>query len=165
MFKAIVMTIIEEVGDNFHFPLLKIQHMKSGKNIGIWIDSKEATIIEVSDAQTSMKTLHSNVTRRPRFGGEVSLKPKRRISSASDYKRSPQAHYENEIRKFLKEVTEEIKDTDNLYIFGPAETRIKLESILLHKNRAAHVLGVESCDRITDAQKVKRVKDFFAHLN
>lgn len=139
--------------------------MKSSKNIGIWIDSKEATIIEIGPNDTSTKTLHSNLTRRPRFGGETSLKPKGRISSASDYRHSPQAHYENEMAKFLKEVTKEIEGADNLYIFGPAETRIKLESTVKSINKKAHVLGVEPCDKLTESQKIKRVKEFFTSIN
>jgi hypothetical protein len=134
--------------------------MKSQKNIGIWIDSKEATIIELGE-NTNTKTLHSNLTKRPRFGGETSLKPKGRISSASDYKHSMEAQYENEMTKFLKEVTSEIKDADNLYIFGPAETRIKLESTIKRFNKRAHVLGVEASDKMSDSQKIKRVKEFF----
>jgi hypothetical protein len=139
--------------------------MKSGKNIGIWIDSREATIIELGPTETNTKTLHSNLTRRPRFGGETSLKPKGRISSATDYKYSPQAHYENEMVKFLKEVTNEIKEADNLFIFGPAETKIKLESTVKSTNKNAHILSVEPCDKITESQKIQRVKEFFTAVD
>jgi hypothetical protein len=138
--------------------------MKRGKNIGIWIDSKDATIIELGGENTKTKTLHSNLNSRPRFGGETSLKPKGRISSASDYKHSPEIHYENEMKKFLNNVLAEVKDADNLYIFGPAETRIKLESTVKRSNKKAHVLKVEPCDKISEAQKIKRVKEFFTSL-
>ena len=39
----------------------------------------------------------------------------------------------NQLNDFLKEVIAKIKETDELFVFGPAETKIKLEQKIYSK--------------------------------
>jgi hypothetical protein len=156
------MHVIESNRQQEHLTV-KINAMKAEKNIGIWIDSKEATIIELAGTKIITKTVRSGLTPKPRFEGEASRKTTR-ASIGFDYESSQKAHYENELSKFLKIISKEVKDADQLYIFGPAETGMKLEKTLIHEIKNPHIMGVEPCDKISTPQKIARVKKFFAAM-
>ena len=99
------------------------------KQAGIWIDTKKAVIIFLKTNAEDIKTVHSSIEGRERVPGEKKLfarfgyqfpnfetkKENRRIHKAQDY---------------FRKVANEIKDTDEVVLFGPAEMKTELEKFM-----------------------------------
>jgi hypothetical protein len=64
--------------------------------------------------------------------------------------------------RFIKDVISTVQDHDELYVFGPAETKMKLKEGLKEKHGLAEKLkSYETSDSMTQNQVVAKVKDFF----
>jgi hypothetical protein len=135
--------------------------MKTSRNIGVWIDTQEATIIELLGSKVATKKLRSGITSKPRVEGEVSRKTTR-ASTGFDYQSSQKAHFENALSQFMKVVAHEIVQADSLFIFGPAEAKLQLDKEVRKSISGIRVAAVEPCDRLSDAKKVEKVRAFFA---
>ena len=67
---------------------------------------------------------------------------------------------------FLKSVLFYIKDSDYIYIFGPGETKTKLEQ-RIHDDKSLgkiNLKAVETSDRMTLNEIVSQVRDFYNPL-
>lgn len=132
------------------------------KNTGIWIDTKEAKIVELDGLQIKVKTVFSETDRKPRVKGETSQK-KVRGFSGFDYKSVQESHFREELKKYFRSVINEVKGSDNIFLFGPAEARLMLEKEIHQDNDIqSKILKVEACDALTENQLIDKVKSFFA---
>ena len=131
------------------------------KKTGIWLDKEQAIIINLSPGKHHIKYLESNITTRERFPGEgknfgrfgkqfLSLESKKRnmIKNQSD--------------EYLKNIIDEVKYTDKLVLFGPAEMKTHLEKAIQGNNLVSEKLvGVEPADNMTENQLIAWVKDYY----
>jgi hypothetical protein len=67
------------------------------------------------------------------------------------------------MNSYLDAVLNHIKDSDSLYIFGPAEAKIKLEQKIQDIKAVDKISlkAVETADSMTLNQVVAQVKDFY----
>ena len=57
---------------------------------------------------------------------------------------------------------QEIKDADELYVFGPADMKLKLKQKIVNDTKFTTKLKkVEAADGMTNNQVVAKVKEFF----
>lgn len=78
-------------------------------------------------------------------------------------KRTLMREKKNQIDNFLKQVTEHIKNSDELYVFGPAEIKLKLKDKIESNGKlSAKLKSVETADSMTLNQVVAKVKEFFS---
>ena len=133
------------------------------KQVGIWIDSKKAIIVTLDgqkeakiteiDSEVENTVYHNKEGNKGTFSG----------IHHSDSETKFANRKKEELNYFLKSVMSYIKGSDYLYVFGPAETKIKLEQ----KLRAEKSLGniklkaVETSDNMTLNEIVAKVKDFY----
>ncbi|WP_111709282.1 hypothetical protein [Lutibacter citreus] len=132
------------------------------KNIGIWIDTKQAIIINYPyNSKNSVKKIESNIETRERvkgeskkfgrFGGQYLTYEKNRLN-----RKNLQTNY------FIKDLIKEIDNCDGLVIFGPSKMKNLLEKEISSNMRLSKkLLGVQSCDLITENQMVAWVKNYF----
>lgn len=132
-------------------------------NVGVWVDSRKAVVITISNGQIEKQILNSGAEAKPRFKGETSQKHKRGFSGF-DYESTQANHYNEELKKFFRQVAQSLEGAQIIYLFGPAEAKFGLEKAInedtLLKGRIAEV---EACDHMTQNQMVERVKNFFYH--
>jgi len=71
----------------------------------------------------------------------------------------------HQLNDYLEAVLAKVKGADELYVFGPAETRValqrKLDTDKAYKDLAPRLRAVEPADSMTKNQIVARVKEFF----
>jgi hypothetical protein len=136
------------------------------KLVGIWIDTKKAIIVSFEghkeekiieiDSEVENNVHHNKAGDKGIFSG----------THHSDSETKFDNREKEQMNYYLKAVINQIKDSDYLYIFGPAETKIKLE----HKIRDEKSLGtiklkaVETADKMTLNEIVAKVKDFYNPL-
>ena len=131
------------------------------KNTGIWLDKNKALIVTLDGENETQNTIVSNLEHFNISGG-----------SGTRFKGGPQdvvhdskllEREKHQLKQYYKSLATEIKDSDALVIFGPADTNQKF-SEELHKNYkplSTKIKGVKKADSMTENQVKSWVKDFF----
>jgi len=136
------------------------------KQVGIWIDSKKAIIVTLDgqkeekiteiDSEVENSVYHNKEGNKGTFSG----------SHHSDSETKFDNRKKEEMDYFLKSVMFYVKGSDYLYIFGPGETKIKLEQ-KIHDDKSLvkiNLKAVETSDSMTLNEIVAQVKDFYNPL-
>ena len=131
------------------------------KLTGIWIDHEKALIITLDSGQHKLKTIESDIVTRDRIDGET-----KSYGRFGDQSLSQEKHKERRIKEqtsnYLKNLLSEIKDADELVLFGPANMKKELEKQILHNAKLAPKLkAVVSADSMTENQMIAWVKNFY----
>jgi len=136
------------------------------KQVGIWIDSKKAIIVTLDgqkeekiteiDSEVENSVYHNKEGNKGTFSG----------SHHSDSETKFDNRKKEELDYFLKSVLFYVKGSDYLYIFGPAETKIKLEQKIREDKSLGKInlKAVETADNMTLNEIVAKVKDFYHPL-
>ncbi len=136
------------------------------KQVGIWIDTKKAIIVTLEghkeekiteiDSDVENSVYHNKEGDKGTFSG----------SHHGDSETKFDNRKKEEMDYYLKAVIANIKDSDYLYIFGPAETKIKLEQKIRDEKSLGKInlKAVETADNMTLNEIVAKVKDFYNPL-
>jgi len=136
------------------------------KQVGIWIDStkaiivtlegqKEERIIEI-DSDVENSVYHNKEGDKGTFSGSHHGDSE----TKNDNRRKEQYDF------YLKDIVSIVKGADYLYIFGPGETKTKLEQRIRDEKTLdkINLKAVETADSMTLNQIVAQVKDFYNPL-
>lgn len=133
------------------------------KQTGIWIDSSKAIIVTLDGEKQKVSKIESNLENKIYHEKEGSKGTFNGSHHGSDENKFDEKR-KNETNQFLKNILSKIKLVDELYIFGPAETKIKLEQkINTDKSFDSSKLKlVETAEsNLTTNQIVAKVKKFY----
>lgn len=131
------------------------------KNIGIWIDTRQAIIVTLDGRKITTQTIYSGTSRKLKIEGEGSQKSVRG-GIGFDFKSSQENRHKEELRKFFQAVIGEIKDSDKLYLLGPASAKLMFEKELWKEGiKGARIARVETNDTLTINQLIAKVREFF----
>jgi hypothetical protein len=136
------------------------------KQVGIWIDSKKAIIVTLDgkkeekiveiDSEVENSIYHNTEGDKGTFSG----------THHSDSENKFDNRKKEELNYYLKSVMDYIKGSDYLYVFGPGETKIKLEQLITNEKSLSKInlKAVETSDKMTVNEIVAKVKDFYNPL-
>lgn len=132
------------------------------KRTGIWIDTEHAFIIDLNEDGADVKAIDSHIETRPRFAGETSNA--NRVSPTYVGEKNEERKIQHELDNFLEKVLHELHKPEELVIFGPAQTKHKLENkLLLDKTLSPKKLDTVAAEAMSKNQMVAWVKDYFSH--
>lgn len=131
------------------------------KQTGIWLDLEKAIVITLNESGYKLKIIESGIETKERFDGEKKkfgrfgnqflndeTKKKRRIEEQTD--------------RFLKRIFNDIKNVNEIVLFGPASSKRKLAELLSSdKTMAEKLKAVKTADLMTQNQMVAWVKKFY----
>ncbi|MEP7133864.1 MAG: hypothetical protein ABI904_02920 [Chloroflexota bacterium] len=120
------------------------------KQAGLWIDHRKAVIVTIADEEEEIKTITSSMEKHVRFAGEIAQ------GGAGEDARDRQ--FGNHLNGYYDEVIAVLRDVDSILIFGPGEAKGELEKRLEHAGLKAHILAVETTDKMTDRQIAAKVR-------
>lgn len=131
------------------------------KQVGIWIDKREAKIILIEDGNESLTTIQSEIEEfNPKGGSGTKFKggPQDVVQDSKYTERE-----KHQQKRFFKNIVAQIGNSDQIVIFGPAEMGEKLYSELSKSYPTVYnkVNGVKSADSMTDNQVKAWVRDFY----
>jgi len=131
------------------------------KKTGIWLDQKEASIITLADDSFQKKTIYSDIETRERFEGE-----KKQFGRFGDQYLNNEQSKSNRISeqtsRYLNAILSELKNTDELFLFGPAQTKVKLEKAILNNpDLSSKLKEILNAEKMSENQKVAYVKKYF----
>jgi len=131
------------------------------KNIGIWIDTKHAVIINLSNNNHSVKIVNSTIETRERVDGE-SKKFGRFGGQYLTYEKNRMHRRNEQTNQFLKRLLKEIQNCDEIVLFGPSKMKKIFEKEIKGNMQISNKLaGVYNSDLLTENQMVAWVKNYF----
>jgi hypothetical protein len=133
------------------------------KQTGIWIDSTKAIIVSLEGSKEAVTEVLSELENRvyhDKEGDKGSFFAGQHIDSQKSF----DERKKHQINSYLKDVISSVNNADELYIFGPAETKPKLEKkINAEKSTiSSKPKSIETADSMTSNQIVAKVKQFYS---
>jgi hypothetical protein len=136
------------------------------KKVGIWIDSKKAIIVSLDGQKEEKITEIDSEVENSVYHNKEGNKGTFSESHHSDSETKFDNRKKEELNYYLKSVINHINKPDYLYIFGPGETKTKLEQ-KMHDEKSlnkTNLKAVETSDNMTLNEIVAQVKDFYNPL-
>lgn len=131
------------------------------KQVGMWIDHKEAVLVSVNGGDASVRRVESEVgTRFSPSGG-------RKAGGTSVAQSIVKEQTEDERRKhrlhaYYQGLIKTLGAAEEFFLFGPGEAKHELvKEIGKIKSSRVRISAVETCDKMTQPQIVAKVKTFF----
>ncbi len=130
-------------------------------HVGIWIDTKKAVVIFLRGKGREIRIVKSSIEGRERIPGEKKQFSRFGIQF-SNFETKKENRKNHEIQKYLENVVDEIKDAEEVVLFGPAEMKTELEKFMHNSSGQLPVIrGVETTDSMTRNQMVAWVRNFY----
>src|SRR5512141_2700170 len=121
------------------------------KEIGLWLDHREALIVILTDGGEEGKRVASGSGKHIRYSGSShSRTPEGLKEVTSEDQRDRK--FGNILNAFYDEIIASLRDADTVQIFGPGEAKGELGKRIEQEGIKAHVLAVETVDKMTERQ-------------
>jgi len=132
------------------------------KQTGVWIDSSEAIIITLFDGKENITEIKSGIENKVYHddeGHKGTFSGNRHGFDEENFSERGK----NQLNSFLNNVLSQVKESDELFIFGPAETKTKLQDIIYHQKLIdIHKLkSVQTASKMSPNQILANVKNFY----
>ncbi|MDM9630713.1 hypothetical protein [Robiginitalea aurantiaca] len=131
------------------------------KQIGVWMDKKEAHVVSVSEGKTEMKNLASDLEFFNPKGGSRS---KTRWGPQQVVHDSRYTERENhQLREYYDTLARELKDAEAIVLYGPAGTKADFKKRLdeAHPDIGMKVRDVLTADSMTPNQVKALILGYF----
>ncbi|MCB0104017.1 MAG: hypothetical protein H6635_08155 [Anaerolineales bacterium] len=125
------------------------------KEIGLWIDHREAVIVVLTDQGEHITRIKSDAEKQIRFEGG-SRKDGLQTTEAIRGKR-----LDSQLGKYFDDVIAHIRDAETIQIFGPGEAKGELAKRLENEGLKERIVKIETMDIMTDNQIAAKVREFF----
>jgi len=123
------------------------------RQIGLWIDHREAVIVGVYEEGGATTKIESNV--------EKPIRPHGSAHSKAGYQ--PEDHRNKQLadhlNKYYDRVISLIRDAESILIFGHGEAKDELKKRMESEKLHVRIVGIEAVDRMTERQIVARVRE------
>lgn len=132
------------------------------KKIGLFLDHSEARFIDPENQKFS-HVVRCELNGLERIPGESAIGG--RVSKTHSTNNEHQEHnrQQNALKSYYKEVAENLKTYDSIYLFGPTTARDELCNFIAKQNHFnGKKIVSEKADYMTDNQIVAKVSRFFS---
>ncbi len=131
------------------------------RQVGLWIDHRQATIVAVTENGEETSEIRSDVEKQPRRSGDSPLKGSyEALQVPADDSR--QRVLTAELNTYYDEVIAAIRDAKSILIVGPGTANHELKKRLEKNHLGEKIVGVETLDSLTAPQLVAKVRQHFA---
>ena len=130
------------------------------KEIGLWIDHREAIIVILTEGGEEIKHITSNNGKHIRYSGSSHSKTPEGLKEVTSEDQRDRK-FGNHLNKFYDEIIASIRGADSIQIFGPGEAKGELEKRIEHEGLKARILAIETVDKMTDRQISAKVREHF----
>ena len=124
------------------------------KEVGLWIDHRQAVIVIVTDAGEEIKRIKSNIEKRVRYSGGS-----RSNGSQQEPEDQRDRRFVDHLNKYYAEVIDYVRDAESILLFGPGEAKGEIEKRLVSEDLGERILGIETVDKMTDGQIAAKVRE------
>jgi len=128
-------------------------------NAGLWIDHREAIIVELTDTEPKIEHLHSTAEKQLRRSGEPGHGRFESQEVPADDSR--QREYTGQLARYYDAIVARLHNAESILIFGPGETKGELQKRFDKHPDASRTVKLQTTDKMTEAQIVAKVVDHF----
>jgi hypothetical protein len=130
------------------------------KEVGVWIDHREAVIVTVTDEEEEGRPTISRVERQLRRPGDAPLQGRREARQVlADDIRERKATKQDNI--YFDAVIARMGDADAILLFGPGEVKGELRERIEKSKVRGRLVAVETAERMSDRQIAAEVRKHF----
>ena len=130
------------------------------KEIGLWLDHREAIIVILTDGGEEIKHITSSSRKHIRYSGSSHSKTPEGLKEVTSEDQRDRKFTKN-LNSYYDEVIAVVRGADSIQIFGPGEAKGELEKRIEREGLKAHILAIETVDRMTDRQISAKVRKRF----
>jgi len=130
------------------------------KEVGLWVDHRKAVIVTVENEVDVTRVIQSNMEKHVRFSDDNRSEASR-ASHGSTAEDMRDRKFKDHLDTYYKGIISLVRDAEAIWIFGPGEAKVELETMLKHEDLGEHIVGVDTMDKMTDPQIAARVRDRF----
>jgi stalled ribosome rescue protein Dom34 len=128
------------------------------KEVGLWIDHKQAVIVTLVDQVEETKRIISDIEKHVRYSGASHGSH----DETTEIRRDRQdRRFDDYLSKYYGEVIACLRDADSILIFGPGEAKDELQKHLEGQALSERIVVMETTDRMTEGQIVAKVRQHF----
>ncbi|MDR3576007.1 MAG: hypothetical protein P4L50_19250 [Anaerolineaceae bacterium] len=130
------------------------------REVGLWIDHSKTVVVTVQNEVEVTREIRSNMEKHVRFASGKGSKAanKSQGSTAEDIR---DRQFGDHLSSYYEGVISIIRGADSIWIFGPGEAKVELESRLKREDLGSHIVGIETVDKMTDHQIAAKVRDYY----
>ena len=128
------------------------------RNVGLWIDHKQAFVISHTDGHIEVIPSHleppAHYSGGTRFGGK--------LNSKADQELRHNDRFRLQLNKYYQQVINAIKDAKSILLMGPGEAKVEFQKVIQkHKAMQKRLLKVETAAKMTKNQMLAHVEKFY----
>ena len=128
------------------------------RNVGLWIDHKQAYAIWVQDGR--IEVILSQIEPPAHASGGTQLGGK--LNQKGDVELHHNDRFKQQLNKYYRQVMAALKKADSILIMGPGQAKLELErAIKKDKSMQKRILKVETTDKMTKNQMIAYVRKFY----
>lgn len=124
------------------------------KEVGLWIDHREAVIVTLFDQEEKTEHVTSDIEKYVQDSGLGD-------DSKEDKRDRLDRRFDSHLSKYYDEVIACLRHADSILIFGPGVAKSELQKELEEQALGEHVFGIETSGSMTDAQVAAKVRRYF----
>ena len=126
------------------------------KQVGLWIDHREAVIVVLTDKDEKIARIKSDAEKQTRFPGGSRKDGLQKTEAVRDKR------LEQDLGKYFDDVIANIREAGLIQIFGPGEAKGELVKRLETEGLKERIVEVETMDKMTDNQIAAKVREHFS---
>ena len=128
------------------------------RKIGVWIDHKQAYLIEYETGQVDAISSNIELPAQPASGTQ----PGGKLNQNKESELRQFSRYKLQLHKYYQQVVTGLKNANSIFVMGPGEAKIEFEKFLKkYKSMQKRLIKVETADKMTKNQMVAHVKNFY----
>lgn len=129
---------------------------------GIWLNGKRAVILNITENEEKLIKVSSEIESNVRFYGE-NKKYSRLGNQFNDMKKTKEQRRLHQTKNYLNEIISHLVDASDIYITGPAQTKLLLSQELKKKKIfTSKNIAIENSGSMTEKQMCAKIRKYFS---
>jgi hypothetical protein len=129
--------------------------------VGIWLDSKSALILNITESEEKLIKVKSEIESKIRFYGE-NKKYTRMGNLFIDSEKTKEQRRLHQMKNYMQVIIGHLKRATDIYITGPAQTKLFLSQELEKKKSFSKKnIVIENSDSMTEKQICAKIRKYF----
>ncbi|OQX86398.1 hypothetical protein B6D60_06445 [candidate division KSB1 bacterium 4484_87] len=130
-------------------------------NVGLWVDHGKAFIVNLKPGgEIATKIIESEVEPLIKSTGGVGTRTP--YSKGGVTPEKSKLRRQHQIKEFYDQVIKQISSAQKIYLFGPGTAKKELNHEMQKiVNLSSKILAVEPADKMTEAQIIAKVRNFY----
>lgn len=122
------------------------------KELGLWLDQREAVLVTVTHTGEEIKRISSDVEQQGHFSAHA---------PAGSPEEQRDRRLGNHLQQYYADVIVAIREADSILILGPGAAKGEIEKQLEHENLSGRIVGIETVNQLPEPELVARIRHYF----